>query len=286
MGDNVSFMTKIILDNSILIDLNFGTKKQKDHINKILKKHIKKKFYITKITKGEFIRSAIYTFIRIINEILTEIERIKQYDSFEVFLDDIAIDIPSFSLHEKDRILKIMKLIKKRVSKFYEVYQKNNISFDIALESIIFDLINFNNLFLSNIILLDNSYICNDNDNSIRYNKQKENKLIFNNPISCQNNNCKREVLLHFFSKYKNEINLVDTSIKEKRIKNDRNFIESFQILKDIQNIESIDGRKHYCYKLVDYFIILETPIDYFIFTTNLKHFEPISRVLNKTLLI
>lgn len=272
-----------MLDNSVLIDKNFGSRKQIEFINSKLS-GLDYSLYISKITLGEFIRSAIQTIIILINYIISRSKEIERYSTFNQFLDDITIDLPVFSLHEKDRILKITKLFKKRFNKFYDFYQRNEIPFSIALDSIIDDIIHFKEQWFKDITIIGNSYGCNDSHNLVNYNINSH-EISFLNKLSCEVNSCKKKSFIYFSENYKDEIEIIKNAIERKEIKPNKTFLNAFDILGKIQDNEKIDGRKHYCYGLVDFFVIIECPIDFRIFTTNIKHFLKIAEKLNKKLL-
>jgi len=143
---------------------------------------------------------------------------------------------------------RILKLLKKRFNKFYNIYRKNEIPFTIALDSIIDDIIHFKEQFLAERTILRNSYVCNDSNNMVEYTHE----VSFLNKLSCEINSCKRQSLVYFYENYKKEIGIIKVAIDQKEIKQNQKFLDAFDILINILNIGEIDGRKHYCYGLVD----------------------------------
>lgn len=263
-----------------MIDLNFGTRTQKKFCSqKLLDED---RLFITKIILGEFKRTIFFTSIKIITKIFTEFDSISEHYDFREFLDEISIEIPTFSLHEKDRIMKIMNLLKKRLLSFYDIYKNQNIPFQFALNSILDDFIHFKSSFLLNITILNNSIDCFDAKNKMIYDIKKRCYQI-EKYSRCKN--CEVNKLEEIYNNYRIELEELEQKITSKELKLDSKFLEAFYILFKIKNIKKYDGRKHPCIRLTDLFVILEAPIDFFIFTTNYRHFLPLTQILKRTLL-
>ncbi|MHA1697497.1 MAG: hypothetical protein ACTSWN_01510 [Promethearchaeota archaeon] len=268
---------QILLDTSILIDKMFGSNKQRAYIgNKLDNNDI----FITYICLGEFKRTIIST-VKIILEAILKGGPIDE-EKFDRLIDDRIKNVVLFSGHLGNRIIKVSDFIKKMIDSKSEKYQRLR----IPLRHLLHYLVDFFNdsdkIFLEDIHLLEDSYNCPHHSNKLEFLGDR-----FNCDFTCEKSGCQPKVLEYFRGNYSNEIKLLDKSftaiLNDWNAKDKENFGKSFELLKT--NDVEYDGRSHPCWSLLDLFIILETPENFIIFTSNYKHFKPICDVLGKSLM-
>ncbi len=270
---------KYILDTTVLIDLYFGSKSKKKKIeNKI---RVSKKS-TTYLILGEFNRTILGTLRKLFNIFLNTENLLDEYKSIYEFVQDVIKDIYFFSSQEASRVIKLIPYLKEEIKLKIEKYQKYEIPLKNLFEKLIDDINMYKLHILSDIILLDSSFECMNYLRKL-YITSDTNKVIFEKPFCTS---CEKKVLIHFREKYHSELKLFNKNIKLliKQFKKDEEerFHNALKILLEISKETKLDGRKRICWNLIDIFLVLETPIDFTVFTTNLRHQESFAKIINK----
>lgn len=241
--------------------------------------------YITSLILGEYHRTVLRTLVKIYNfftEKLKEGNELSE-DLFDL-LDDIILDIPSYSIYEKDRISKVILSYKKKIKQIFKVLNIGD-DFQINLFSAIFreDLLNYRTILLNGIIILDGKYLCPHAIIQLTFN-EVNNQLSFNQSFTC------KEHEINFFREiqgnYSDEIKIIQDSINAKKVnitdveKLILNYNEFYLTITSDSHIHSFKSKT--CQNLLDIFIILMTSKDYTILTTNKKHFKVFGNLLQR----
>jgi len=272
-------ISKYLFDTTILIDLYFGSKSRKKKIEDKINKSQK---YATYLILGEFNRTILETLRKILNLFLKNENLLDDFETIDDFVQDVIKDMYFFSSHEASRVIKLIPYLRGEIKSKIEKYQRFEISLRYPIKKIIDDLNMYKIHLLSDIIPLESSYECRNNNRKLLL-KYEDKKIDFEKSFCSI---CEKNVLEYFKEGYLTELNLFKDNYKlltkQFRKAEEEKFQNALKILLEISEKTKLDGRKHICWNLNDIFLVLEAPIDFIIFTTNLRHQESFAKIVSK----
>ena len=182
-------------------------------------------------------------------------------------------------------MIKLIPYLKKEIKSKLEKYKRLKISLRYPIQKIIDDLNMYRIHILSDIIPLESSYVCKNHFRKLSFELGK-NSIVFERPYCSE---CEIKLLEYFKDNYNSELILFHNNNEQLtklfRKNEKKKYQNALKFLLEITKESKIDGRKRFCWNLIDIFLVLETPMDYIILTTNLRHQEPFANISNKKIM-
>ncbi len=205
---------------------------------------------------------------------------LKKLENVEAILEDVLLSIPSYSIHEKDRLNKIIVKYQQDIRYILRIFEEEQLDFDYLLRLIRDDLLFYKKTLLTNIQFKDSPIICNHTKIELEYNNVND-SFVFTLPFSC------KEDELTFFQEiqylFNKKLELLHNSKDELGKKSGIKVImEKFEKYLDLLKnpTKSFSHTEKLCQNLMDIFLILQVELPYILLTGNRIHFEPFCDIL------
>ncbi|TKJ19989.1 MAG: hypothetical protein CEE43_14020 [Promethearchaeota archaeon Loki_b32] len=237
---------------------------------------------MTYLILGEFNRTILETIRKLLNTFLKNEDIINNFESIDIFINDVIKDIYFFSNQEASRIIKLIPYLRKEIELKVEKYQKFDIGLKYPIQKIIDDANVYRLTFLKEFKILKESYECQNIIRRLTFN-HKEHRVSFEKPYCSL---CEKKILEYFKRNYICEIKLFQNNITSLTLRyrqdEKEKLVKSLTFLLEFDNGIKLDGRHHICWNLIDIFLVLEAPKNSVILTTNMRHQGPFAKCIYK----
>ena len=261
----------LLLDNDIIIKRYYGSSSEKLKIEKFIKDQ---NLFVLKLTFSEFKRTILKDIIVLYNELVDFLKSNKINDESKQIslLSDFLLDYKkNYGLNAKGRFVYYIVLIYQKILE--NILELSSISpIEIIIDFLKNQIIDYVEIFFNNIKLIEDKINCIHIDIEPTLYEGRFTAI----SISCKN--CEKEKMKFVLKVFRKEINnIINSDISN-------HLVDNLKYLTNLDNVNNIDGRKHICLNLTDLFLILNSPKDFIILTSNYAHFYEICLLLKKNI--